>query len=98
MSWTWDRAITRLATVRIGRFPIHTRLVVGCVGRGCPRPVTAGATGPRGVRRLLRRLEGRRYRAGDVLLISLQASGWRPERAAIEIRAGGLPRITLLSS
>jgi hypothetical protein len=60
--------------------------------------VWSGATGPRGVRRLLRDWEGRRYRAGDSLLISLRASGWRPERAQIEIRSGRVPKIRLLRS
>jgi hypothetical protein len=95
LSWTWDRAITRLGTVKVGRFPVHTRLLLRCVGHGCPRPVTAAATGGRSVHRLLRRLQGERYRAGDRLLISLQAFGWRPEQAAVEIRAGRKPTVTL---
>jgi hypothetical protein len=98
ISWTWDRAITELRNVKIGSFPIATRLLVRCLGHRCPRPAMAVATGPRGVRRLLRSLQGRRYRAGERLLISLQAPGWRPERAQIEIRPGRVPKVKLLAS
>ena len=98
ISWTWDRAITQLRTVKVGSFPARTRLQVRCVGHSCPRPVMAIAAGSRGVHRLLRNMEGRRYWAGDRLLISLQASGWRPERVEIEIRSGQVPKVRLLRS
>ena len=98
ISWTWDRAITQLRTVKVGSFPARTRLQVRCVGHSCPRPVMAIAAGSRGVHRLLRNMEGRRYWAGDRLLISLQASGWRPERVEIEIRSDQVPKVRLLRS
>jgi hypothetical protein len=43
--------------------------------------------------RLLKRLTGHRYRAGDVLTITLTANGWSRERARITIRNGRLPRV-----
>jgi hypothetical protein len=98
MSWTFDRAITKLRKVKVGRFPVRTRLLVRCAGHGCPRPARAIATGPRGVHRVLRDMEGRRYWAGDRLLISLRAFGWRPERVEIEIRSGQVPKVRLLRS
>lgn len=98
ISWTWNRAITELRNVRIGSLPAQTSLLVRCVGRGCPRPTRMTATGSRAVRRALRRMSGRRYRAGDRLLILLQAAGRKPERAEIDIRAGRMPRARLLPS
>jgi hypothetical protein len=48
------------------------------------------------VRRLLRRLSGRRFHAGDTLVISLEAPGYLPERARVRIRNGKLPEVTPL--
>lgn len=96
MSWTYDRAITRLVKVRVGSFPVRTGLRVRCLGRGCPRPTVAAATGRHRVRQLLRGLQGRRYRAGDRLLISFQAPGWAPERVRVKIRSWRIPKVRLL--
>lgn len=98
ISWTWDLAITQLRGVTIGSFPRKTRLLVRCLGHGCPRLATEVATGTRRVRRLLRSLRGRRFQSGDRLLISLQAPGWIAERAEIKIRSGKVPKARLLPS
>jgi hypothetical protein len=68
-----------------------------CSGRGCPSASTVTVAGPRAVRRLLRSLAGRRYRAGDVLSISLTAAGYLPERAQVVMRTGRKPLIRLRS-
>ncbi|HEX4010938.1 MAG TPA: hypothetical protein VHX62_13055 [Solirubrobacteraceae bacterium] len=96
IAWTWNRSRTWLRSVSVGRFPATTRLAVRCEGSGCPRPAVARASGPRRLRGLLHGLRGRGYRAGDRLLLWLQAPSWRPERARIAIRWGHLPLITLL--
>jgi hypothetical protein len=98
IAWTWDRATTRLRRTKVGTFPGRTRLYLQCRGRGCPRNSRLTATGIGAVHRVLRRLNGRRYRAGDRLYITLQAPGWRSERAEVDIRWGRLPRIRLLRS
>jgi hypothetical protein len=41
-------------------------------------------------------LTGRRFRAGDTLLIILRAPGYLPERALVKIRNGRLPQTKLL--
>jgi hypothetical protein len=97
LSWTWRYGVTWLGKVKIGRLPKHSRLTIRCAGRGCPRRQRMSATGVRRIRRLLRRLRGRRYRAGDVLRISLTAPGYRPERAKVVIRYAELPLAKLLS-
>lgn len=98
LTWTYNRASTRLHKATIGSIPGGTRLVVRCVGHGCPHPATVSATDRSRIRRLLRRLRGRRYHAGDKLLITLQAPGWRSERAQVTIRWGKLPKARLLRS
>ncbi|MFZ1994469.1 MAG: hypothetical protein WAU75_10185 [Solirubrobacteraceae bacterium] len=94
MKWSWRFGTTTLRSARVGRFPHSTRLRVSCKGRGCGRPAKVSAAGPKGVRRLLRRLTGHRYRAGDVLTITFTARGWKRERARITIRDGRLPRVS----
>ncbi len=93
MKWSWRFDTTTLRLTRVGRFPHGTRLTVACRGRGCGRPAKLSATGPRGVHRLLSRLRGRRYHAGDVLTVTFSARGWKRERARITIRSGRVPRV-----
>ena len=94
MTWSWRFATTTLRQARVGRFPHATRLTVTCKGRGCGRPRTVSAAGPRAVHRLLKRLTGHRYRAADVLTVTFTARGWKRERARITIRNGRLPRVS----
>jgi hypothetical protein len=98
ISWTWNRATTRLKKVKVGSFPGRTQLSVQCRGRGCPPHSKRTGKGPRPVRRLLRGLEGRRYRAGDTLSFTLTAPRYRAERAQVTFRWGKLPQIKLLRS
>lgn len=94
MKWSWRFGTTTLRETKVGRFPHRTRLTLTCRGRGCPRPHKLSAAGPKRVHRLLRRLVGHRYRAGDVLTITFTAPGWRRERARITFRNGRLPRVS----
>jgi hypothetical protein len=96
ISWTWNHAVTRLHGTRIGSFPGQSQIFVQCRGRGCPAKRDISAHGARNVRRLLHHLKGRRFRAGDTLLIILKAPGYLPERALVKIRNGRLPKITPL--
>jgi hypothetical protein len=48
------------------------------------------------VRRLLRALDGRIYRAGDRITIEISAPRRRPEVIRVLIRDGRIPRIVLL--
>ncbi|HEX3691186.1 MAG TPA: hypothetical protein VHV28_15910, partial [Solirubrobacteraceae bacterium] len=93
MKWSWRFGTTTLRLTRVGHFPHSTRLTVSCKGRGCGRAAKRGAAGPRAVHRLLRRLTGHRYHAGDVLTITFSARGWTRERARVTIRNGRLPRV-----
>ncbi|HET9104468.1 MAG TPA: hypothetical protein VFN55_14025 [Solirubrobacteraceae bacterium] len=94
--WTWNHSATRLTSVTARSMPERTQLTLHCAGRGCPRGRTLHASGRRALHRLLRRLAGRRYRAGDHLTLMLSAPGYRPERATVVIRNGRIPRVRLL--
>ncbi|HWE12544.1 MAG TPA: hypothetical protein VG365_03480 [Solirubrobacteraceae bacterium] len=96
ISWTWNHAVTQLHTTKIGSLPGRAQIFVQCGGRGCPGKRDISARGARNVRRLLRALRGKHYRAGDRLLIVLKAPGYLPERALVKIRNGKLPQVTLL--
>jgi len=94
IGWTWNRAQTWLRRVTVASLPGTTELSLRCEGRGCPRPRRDFAGGSKAVHRLLRRIVGRRYRAGDRLLLTLTAPGWLSERAQIRFRWGQLPGVT----
>jgi hypothetical protein len=96
ISWTWNHRITRLHTARIGSFPGGAQIFVQCRGKGCPGKRDISARGGSRIRRLVHALRGKRYRAGDRLLIILTAPGYLPERALVKILDGRLPQITLL--
>jgi hypothetical protein len=97
VSWTWNRATTRVGKIKVGTFPWRTKLALQCKGRGCPRHRGKDvAKGIRGVHKLLHALIGRRYRAGDKLFITLQAPGYRQERAELDFRWGRKPSVRLL--
>jgi hypothetical protein len=97
ISWTFNRATTRLREVKVGTFPGRTKLQVQCKGRGCPRHRGKDiAKGIRGVHHLLHALIGRRYRAGNKVILTLQAPGYRQERAELDIRWGRKPNARLL--
>jgi hypothetical protein len=97
ISWTFDRSTTRLRKVKVGTFPGRTKLQIQCKGRGCPRHRGKDiAKGIRGVHNLLHALVGRRYRAGNKVILTLKAPGYRQERAELDIRWGAKPKARLL--
>ncbi len=97
ISWTWNRATTRVHKVQVGSFPGATRLQVTCQGRTCPRHRGRDtAQGIRAVHRLLHALVGRRYHAGNKVFLTLQAPGYKKERAELDIRWGHKPNVRLL--
>jgi hypothetical protein len=92
--WTWNHTSTRLHYVRVIGLPRNARIEIRCTGRGCPHaPVTAGS---KHLRRVLRSLYGWRFRAGDVLRITISAPHQRSERISLRIRDGALPRARVL--
>ena len=102
IKWTWDHGTTRISAIKVGHFPHSTTFTLTCTGtgkgkstgRGCPRPLKLSAKGPKHIHALLKKLIGHRYRAGDVLMVTFTAKGWRRERARIVIRRGRKPRVT----
>jgi hypothetical protein len=94
LDWTWDHARTRLRAVRVIGVPRGARIEVRCRGRGCPRgAVTAGY---RRLVRFRRALDGRVFRAGDIVTITVSAPERSRERIAVEIRDGKEPKARLV--
>ena len=81
--------------MRVKRLARNARVVVRCAGKSCPK-LRASAKGPRRVSALLRKLAGRRLRAGQSLLITVTAPRRAAERIAVRIRHGRKPSARLL--
>ncbi|HEY6523775.1 MAG TPA: hypothetical protein VIY10_08420, partial [Solirubrobacteraceae bacterium] len=95
ISWRWSGATTVLRSLRVTHLLRGARVAVRCSGKHCPR-IRAAATGARKVTTTLRRLDGRRLRAGQTLLITVTARHHAAERIAVEIRNGRKPSARLL--
>jgi hypothetical protein len=96
--WHFDPRGTVLRSVRVvSGLPAHARVSVRCAGRHCPR-VRGSAIGRRAVRRLLGKLAGRRFSAGDRLFLTVTAPGRRAERIALTIRRERKPLGRVLSA
>lgn len=94
MDWTWNRGTTRLHRITLTRFPRRAKLIVGCHGKGCSRHATKSDS--RQLKRVTRSLDGRRYRAGNKLLITVWERGFKSEVVRVQIRWGALPKVKLL--
>jgi len=93
MHWTWDYGVTHLRRVSVPRMPHNATFAIDCKGRGCRGHARVGA---RRLGRLIRRLDGHAYRAGDRILITITERRHKAERVEIEIRYGRGPRARLL--
>ncbi len=93
--WRWHHATTRLHKVIIGRLPRTATVRIGCrgKGRGCTGRAVSAKRGE--IRRLIRSLTGRVYRAGDRISVSVTARGYQPIRAQITIRFDKIPTVGL---
>lgn len=85
--WHWDRARTRLHGASAAGAPVGARGTVSCRGAGCPR-LPAGSPS---LSRLLRRMRGRVFSAGDRIVLVVRTRGHAPERVSIAIRNGARP-------
>jgi len=94
LKWQWNHGRTELVYLKVGHHPRTATITVSCRGRGCPHP--ALAADDHRVRRALVVLDGRIYRAGDRLMITLRARGYELERIAVRIRNGRIPKARLL--
>jgi hypothetical protein len=94
LQWTWNHARTRLHGMRVTGVPRDGRVEVSCSGKGCPQTATIASY--KHLHRLVRSLDGRVFRAGDVLTITVSAPNKRSERIAVRIRDGALPTARLL--
>jgi hypothetical protein len=95
ISWRWNGAVTLLRSIRVTHLLRNARVAVRCSGKHCPR-LRASAKGPRKAAAMLRKLGGRRLRAGQSLLITVTAPRHTAERIAVRIRDGVKPSARLL--
>jgi hypothetical protein len=93
MHWTWDYGVTHLHRLTVPRMPRDATFAIKCKGKGCRQRTHVGA---RRLHRLTRKLDGRAYRAGDRIMITITERRHKPERIEIEIRYGRGPRARLL--
>jgi hypothetical protein len=94
LSWTWSNATSQLTRAQFGRVPAGAKIRVVCHGRGAACKSRALVAGRRGVRRLVRTLDGRVYRAGDRVSVTVSKRGYESERAVVRIRDGKLPSVS----
>jgi hypothetical protein len=96
LSWRWNGTHTTLLSVRARNLPRTAAVSILCRGRGCGHAAIR-ARGARGVSRALRGLDGRRFRAGDRLYITVTAPARRAERILLRIRNGRIPTAQLIT-
>jgi hypothetical protein len=94
--WHWLRARTRLSKILIARLPATGTVHITCRGGGSGCMARGVSAKLRGVRRLIRSLTGRVYRAGDRISVSVTAPGYQPIRARITIRYNKVPTTEVL--
>jgi hypothetical protein len=94
--WHWQGIHTMLRSITAARVPRRALLTVSCAGRGCPKLALRSARAGR-LGRLLTELRGRRFRAGNRLLITVTRPPQAPERVELTIRRGRVPRARLLT-
>jgi hypothetical protein len=95
ISWRWAGRVTHLRSITVRKLPRRARLSASCRGRGCPRLKIASADA-RHVKKLLRALRARIFRAGDKLRLTVTAPHRRTERILLTVRAGAQPTARLL--
>lgn len=95
ISWSWSADHTTLRSIEVQKLTPHAKVAVRCLGRGCPR-LKVRSAGTRRVAKLLRGLDGKRFRAGDKLRITVTARGRSPERIELQMRDNRLPTARLL--
>lgn len=95
MHWKYAGIHTRLRKIWFRpRLPARATISLTCHGRGCPQRHWSAPR--RRLRKLARSLERHRFRAGQLLTITISVPGWTPERARVRIRYGRLPVAKLL--
>ncbi len=94
LKWAWNRGQTELVWLKLGHHPRSMSVNIICKGNDCP--LSALSATDRKLPRLLVSLDGRVYRAGDRVLITLTARGYGRERVQVVIRNGRIPKARLV--
>lgn len=95
IGWNWSGTTTTLNTIKVKHLPRASGVTATCTGRGCPKLRIGHVNAPQ-ISRLLHRLKGRRFRAGDRLNLTVTQRHHRPERIRLTFRAGAEPTARLV--
>jgi hypothetical protein len=95
ISWRWNGTRTLLRSIAVRHLPRRGHLTVRCTGRHCPKLTLRTVTLAKRAR-LVRELTGRRFTAGNRVLITVTAPHLGAERIELEIRNGRVPLARLL--
>jgi hypothetical protein len=95
ISWSWNGPRTLLRSIKVQKLTRSARVAVRCLGRGCPRLKVRSASS-RHVRKLLRGLGNKRFRAGNRLRITVTAPHRTAERIELDMRNNRQPRARLV--
>lgn len=93
IAWRWNGSHTRLVSISARRVPRGSYVRFSCVGKRCPQLGSAHAAH---LKKLLRRLDGRVFTAGDTVLIRVTRPGRKAERIKLVIRRDKIPLARLL--
>jgi len=93
IKWHWAGQWTRLVKITAEHLPRRSYVHFACVGKRCPK---FRGVGSRHLKRLLHKLDGHVFKAGDVLQLGVSKHGLRTERIRLKIRWGEAPRSWLL--
>jgi hypothetical protein len=94
ISWRWSPNSTLLRSITTRKLPPRARVTLRCAGL-CPR-LRVHSVPARNIKRLLRALRDHRFHAGDKLHLTVTERHHRTERIELAIRAGKIPRATLV--
>jgi hypothetical protein len=95
ISWSWNGARTLLRSIKVQRLPRGARVSVRCSGRRCPR-LKVTSVRVRNIKKLLRGLDGKRFRAGNKLRITVSQPRHTAERIELLMRNNRIPRARLV--
>lgn len=95
LAWHWLNSWTVLRSISIRHVPRQARIALSCTGRSCPRLKPSSVTAKH-LKRLLATLKGARFRAGDMVRITITAPHMTTERIQLTIRYNREPKARLL--
>jgi hypothetical protein len=95
INWHWRGRTTLLRRITVRRLPLDARIKIRCAGAHCPRLQVRSEPAAH-ASKLLRALDGRRFAAGDRLLITVTAPRRAVEAIRLQMRNNRVPLAALI--